>query len=150
MFFLEDQSCFIHLKTDQPCSILMRLSLLFNFFKPFFQCFAVLEQQMGQHSLGWQGHKTHKRCEHHRCHPGWASRSVHVTFRVQWDVKIWLKLLVSGFLSKNVQSMLWKGMSWPALQYSFCVLLFPFNFKGFYILLMVNLTHKNKWNTQFF
>ena len=75
MFFLKDQSCFIHLKTDQPCSILMRLSLLFNFFKPFFQCFAVLEQQMGQHCLGWRGHKTPKRCEHHQRHPGWASQN---------------------------------------------------------------------------
>ena len=36
MFFLKDQNCFIHLKTDKPCSILMRLSLLFNFFKHFF------------------------------------------------------------------------------------------------------------------
>ena len=69
MFFSKDKNCFIHLKTDQPCSILMRLSLLFNFFKPFLQCFAVLEQQMGQHCPGWRGHKTRKRCAYHQRHP---------------------------------------------------------------------------------
>ena len=72
---------------------------------------------------------------------------VYVTFRVQWDVIIWLKQLVSGFLSKNVQSMLWKGMCWPAIITK--QLLFSFNFQRFYTLLMVNLTHKTKWNKQF-